>query len=154
MPTVTSSIDIPAPAEAVWAVAADLGRYGEWNVAHTGFPDGVPALAPDAGFREKITIMGMPGEATWKVVGLDEPSRLTLDGTGPMGITLGSSLELAAESGGTKVTLATSFDGGPLAGPLGESIAKSAQRAAEESLGKLRALVSPHATTGSGTPVS
>jgi hypothetical protein len=141
MPTVTSSIEIPASAEQVWSVASDLGRYGEWNVAHTGFPDGVPALAPDASFREKITIMGMPGEATWKVVGLEEPSRIVFDGQGPMGITLGTSLELAAENGGTKVTLATTFDGGPLAGPLGESVAKSAQQAAEESLGKLAALV-------------
>ena len=141
MPTVTSSIEIPAAAEAVWSVASDLGRYGEWNVAHTGFPDGVPTLAPDASFREKITIMGMPGEANWKVAAVEEPSRIVFDGEGPMGITLGTSLELAAENGGTKVTLATTFEGGPLAGPLGDSVAKSAQQAAEESLGKLRALV-------------
>jgi carbon monoxide dehydrogenase subunit G len=141
MPTVTSSIEIPASAEQVWAVAADLSRYGEWNVAHTDFPDGTPQLAPDAKFREKISVMGMPGEATWTVTAVEEPSRIVFDGTGPMGITLGTSLELTAENGGTKVTLGTKFEGGPLAGPLGDSLAKSAQQAAEQSLGKLRDLV-------------
>jgi hypothetical protein len=83
----------------------------------------------------------MPGEASWTVTTVEEPRRIVFDGQGPMGITLGTSLELTALDGGTKVTLGTTFEGGPLAGPLGDSLAKSAQQAAEQSLGKLRDLV-------------
>ena len=34
---------------------------------HAGFPDGPPQLAEGVTFRERVTIMGMPGEATWRV---------------------------------------------------------------------------------------
>jgi hypothetical protein len=141
MPTVTQSLDIPAPAEQVWAVATDLSRYGEWNVTHTGFPDGAPT--PEAGttFKEQITIMGMPGEASWTVTESTAPTRSVWDGEGPMGIKLGTKLELARNGESTTATIEVSFDGGPLAGPMGAAVAKSAEKGALESLEKLKGLV-------------
>ena len=35
------SLQIPASAEQVWALATDWNRYGEWNVTHSGFPEGL-----------------------------------------------------------------------------------------------------------------
>lgn len=141
MPTVTHSLEIPAEAERIWAVATDLSRYGEWNVTHTAFPDGLPQPVQGATFKERITIMGMPGEASWTVTESDAPTRTVWDGEGPMGIKLGTKLELAANGPATTVTIEVSFDGGPLAGPLGESVAKSAEKGAAQSLEKLKALV-------------
>jgi Polyketide cyclase / dehydrase and lipid transport len=141
MPTVTQSVDVPASAEQVWAVATDWSRYGEWNVTHSGFPDGLPPSEPGATFKEKITIMGMPGEASWTVSEFTAPALTAWDGEGPMGIKLGNRLELAPAGEGTTVTISVSFDGGPLAGPLGESVAKSAEKGAAESLQKLKSLV-------------
>jgi hypothetical protein len=141
MPTVTFSADIAAPLEKVWEIAGDLGRYGEWNTTHTGFPDGVPTLADGATFRERVTIMGMPGEATWTVKELSAPNKLVLDGAGPMGVTLGQTLELTATGGATTVSFTASFDGGPLAGPMGAAVAASAEKAAAESLEKLNGLL-------------
>ncbi len=141
MPTVSQSIDIPAPPEQVWSVATDWSRYGEWNVSHSGFPDGPPQPEPGATFRETITIMGMPGEAKWTVAESTAPSRTVWDGEGPMGIKLGTTLELAPSGDGTTVTISVSFDGGPLSGPLGESVAKSAEKGATESLERLKALI-------------
>ena len=99
MPTVTHSLDIPAEAEQVWAIATDMSRYGEWNVTHTGFPEGPPQPEPGAKFKEQITIMGMPGEASWTVTETIAPTRTVWDGEGPMGIRLGSRLELAPNGG-------------------------------------------------------
>lgn len=141
MPTVTHSLDIPAEAGQVWAIATDMSRYGEWNVTHTGFPEGPPQPEPGAKFKEQITIMGMPGEASWTITETIAPTRTVWDGEGPMGIRLGSKLELAADGETTTVTIEVSFDGGPLAGPLGESVAKSAEKGAAASLEKLKALV-------------
>ncbi len=62
-------------------------------------------------------------------------------GEGPMGITLGTRLELAASGDGTTVSISVSFDGGPLAGPMGATVAASAEKGAAQSLEKLAALV-------------
>jgi hypothetical protein len=59
-----------------------------------------------------------------------------------MGITLGTKLELAPSGDGTTVSISVSFDGGPLAGPLGATVAASAEKGAAQSLEKLKGLVS------------
>jgi carbon monoxide dehydrogenase subunit G len=141
MPTVTQSLEIPAAPEQVWAIATDWSRYGEWNVTHTGFSDGLPTDAQGATFKETITIMGMPGEASWTVTESLAPTRTVWDGQGPMGITLGTRLELAPTGEGTTVSISISFDGGPLAGPIGETVARSAQKGALESLERLRGML-------------
>jgi carbon monoxide dehydrogenase subunit G len=141
MPEVTQSVEIAAPAEKVWEVATDLSRYGEWNTSHTGFPDGTPTTEAGATFKEKITIMGMPGEATWTIAEAVAPERTVWSGQGPMGITLGTKLELAPSGDGTTVSISVSFDGGPLSGPMGATVAASAQKGAAESLEKLKSLV-------------
>ena len=97
MPTVTQSLEIPAAPEQVWEIATDWSRYGEWNVTHTGFPEGPPSADQGATFKERITIMGMPGEASWTVAESSAPMRTVWAGEGPMGITLGTRLELAAD---------------------------------------------------------
>ncbi|MGI8429418.1 MAG: type II toxin-antitoxin system Rv0910 family toxin [Solirubrobacteraceae bacterium] len=143
MPTVTQSLEIPASPEQVWAVAGDLSRYGEWNETHAGFPDGPPSTEPGAAFREQITIMGMPGEASWTVTEACAPTRMEWDGNGPMGIKLGTKLQLAGsgEYESTTVTIEIRFEGGPLTGPIADAVSRSAQKGALDSLERLRGLV-------------
>jgi Polyketide cyclase / dehydrase and lipid transport len=141
MPTVTQSLEIPAEPQQVWEIATDWSRYGEWNVTHTGFPEGLPGSDPGARFKERITIMGMPGEALWTVAESSAPMRTVWNGEGPMGIRLGTRLELAPNEQGTTVSISITFDGGPLAGPIGETVARSAQKGALESLERLRSMV-------------
>jgi Polyketide cyclase / dehydrase and lipid transport len=86
MPTVVQTLDIPASQERVWEVATNWRRYGEWNATHTGFPDGLPPAEPGGKFKERIAIMGMPGEASWTVTELAAPTRSGWHGEGPMGI--------------------------------------------------------------------
>jgi hypothetical protein len=72
---------------------------------------------------------------------VNEPERTVWKGEGPMGIVLGTRLELAPSGDGTTVSIAVSFDGGPLAGPMGATVAASAEKGAAESLEKLKGLV-------------
>jgi polyketide cyclase/dehydrase/lipid transport protein len=141
MPTVTQSLDIPATPQQVWEIATDWSRYGEWNVTHTGFPGGPPRNDAGATFKEQITLMGMPGEASWTVTESSAPTCTVWDGQGPLGIRLGTRLELAPSDTGTTVSISISFDGGPLAGPIGETVARSAERGALESLERLRGMI-------------
>jgi len=141
MPVVSISAELAAAPERVWALVSDLSRYDEWNTDHAGFPDGIPELAPGATYREDLRILGTPGQVTWTVTEVDAPNRLTLDGAGPMGVTLGQVLSLSASGDGTTVTLKASFDGGPVAGPMGMAIACAGEKAAAESLRKLGTLV-------------
>jgi uncharacterized protein YndB with AHSA1/START domain len=141
IPTVTQSLQISAPPEQVWALATDWSRYGEWNITHSGFPQGLPPAEQGATFTERITIMGMPGEASWKVREFSAPVRTAWDGEGPMGIRLGTRLELAPAAEGTTVSIEVSFEGGPLSGPVADAVAKSAQKGALESLERLKGLI-------------
>jgi hypothetical protein len=58
-----------------------------------------------------------------------------------MGIVLGTKLELTPNGDSTTVSISVSFDGGPLAGPMGATVAASAEKGAAESLEKLKGLV-------------
>jgi hypothetical protein len=58
-----------------------------------------------------------------------------------MGIRLGTALELTPAPGGTTVSIHVSFAGGPLSGPVGDAVARSAQKGAFESLERLRSLI-------------
>jgi hypothetical protein len=60
-----------------------------------------------------------------------------------MGIRLGTALDLAPTGDGTTVSIHVSFEGGPLSGPVGDAVARSAQKGALESLERLRSLIGP-----------
>jgi ligand-binding SRPBCC domain-containing protein len=141
---------IPYTPEQVWAVGGDFSRYPEWNATHAAFPDGAPELVAGNKFREQVTIMGLPGEVKWTITEVEHPSRFVLAGEGPMGITLGASLELTPEGEGTRGAMEASFTGGPLAGPLGDAVAKATEKVTDESLAKLEALVA----AGAAAPVT
>ncbi len=141
MPTVSSSAELAVAPDRVWALVSDFSRYGEWNVAHTAFPDGPPELTTGTTYREDLRIMGMPGQVRWTIAEFDAPKLLRLNGTGPMGVTLEQVLSISATAAGATVNLETSFDGGPIAGPIGAAVAQAGQRAATESLQKLSGLM-------------
>lgn len=140
MPTVIRTLEVPYKPAQVWAVGGDFSRYGEWCLTHLSFPDGTPALEVGNKFREKVTIMGMPGEVNWEITELEVLRRFAMNGEGPMGIKLVAALELNETEQGTAASMEASFHGGPLMGPLGDAVGKAAEKATDESLEKLQVL--------------
>jgi len=141
MAVLESSIEIPAPPEKVWAAIADLNTYGQWMTLHVAFPDGVPdEVKEGVSYREKVKVMGMPGEVEWTVADYQDTSRIELQGDGPMGTKLRAVFGLEATGDGTKVSYESEFGGAALA-PLQGTVEKEAQKAGEESLANLRAVV-------------
>ena len=140
MPTVNESVDIAAAPEQVWEKIARLENYAKWMATHVSFSDGHPdALSVDDTFKEKVKIMGMPGEVSWTVVDAKSPKRLELDGKGPMGTKMHSIMELEEADGGTRLNAANEFGGAAL-GPMSAALEKESKKALTESLDKLKSL--------------
>jgi hypothetical protein len=143
--TVSTTREIVAPLESVWGIVKDPSRYGEWNVTHTGFPDGTPAFyAEGMTVRERLVIMGMPAEARWTITHYEDLRGVAMEGDGPMGISLEQILALTRNGDGTIAEVTTSIRGSLLLRPIVDSLAQAARRAAGESLERLTALVGGH----------
>jgi Polyketide cyclase / dehydrase and lipid transport len=143
--TVSTTREIVAPLDSVWGIVRDPSRYGDWNVTHTGFPDGTPAFyAEGMRIRERLVIMGMPAEARWTITHYEDLRGVAMEGDGPMGISLRQVLGLTESAAGTVAEVTTSIDGSLLLRPIVDSLAQAARRAAGESLEKLTALAGGH----------
>ena len=145
MQTVSTTREIVAPLESVWGIVKDPSRYGDWNVTHTGFPDGTPDFyAEGMKIRERLVIMGMPAEARWTITHYEDLRGVAMEGDGPMGITLRQILGLTESRAGTIAEVTTSIDGSRLLKPIVDSLAQAARKAAGESLEQLTALARGH----------
>ena len=145
MQTVSTTREIVAPLESVWGIVKDPSRYGDWNVTHTGFPDGTPDFyAEGMRIRERVVILGMPAEARWTITHYEDLRGVAMEGNGPMGLTLRQVLGLTEGGGGTIAEVTTSIDGSRLLGPIVDSLAQAARKAAGESLENLTALARGH----------
>jgi Polyketide cyclase / dehydrase and lipid transport len=143
--TVSTTRAIVAPLDSVWGIVKDPSRYGDWNVTHTGFPDGTPDFyAEGMRIRERLVIMGMPAEARWTITHYEDLRGVAMEGDGPMGITLRQILGLTESDGGTLAEVTTSIGGSLLLKPIVDSLAQAARKAAGESLEKLTALAGGH----------
>jgi hypothetical protein len=143
--TVSTTREIVAPLESVWGIVKDPSRYGDWNVTHTGFPDGTPNFyAEGMRIRERLVIMGMPAEARWTITHYEDLRGVAMEGAGPMGITLRQILGLTESDAGTIAEVTTSIDGSLLLRPIVDSLAQAARKAAGESLEQLTALAGGH----------
>jgi hypothetical protein len=65
---------------------------------------------------------------------------MVLKGAGPMGAMLANTITVAAANGGSSVSYEASFEGGGIAGPMGDMVAQAAGKELATSLDKLRAL--------------
>ena len=145
MQTVSTTREIVAPLESVWGIVKDPSRYGDWNVTHTGFPDGTPDFyAEGMKIRERLVIMGMPAEARWTITHYEDLRGVAMEGDGPMGITLRQILGLTASDTCTIAEVTTSIEGSRLLRPIVDSLAQAARRAAGESLERLTTLAGGH----------
>lgn len=140
MPSVNKTVELSATPDAVWATLTDFSKYGEWNVTHVAFPDGTPTLEAGGTFKEKVRIMGMPGDVAWTVDEAEAPTSLKLSGKGPMGTHMAYAYSLSPSGDGTQLELESEFGGAAL-GAMAGALTKETDKALDESVAKLQALV-------------
>ena len=138
MATIIKQTEVDAPADAVWAKLADTSTYGEWLSTHVDYPAGPPELAEGATFKEKVTIMGMPGEVDWTVTKFEPGAAVEMEGAGPMATTLRAAYRVEPSGDGTTVTLESEFGGAALAA-MAQPLESASNAALEKSLEQLKA---------------
>lgn len=151
MPNFHVSTESAATPEVVWQLAVDLPRYPEWNVRHDSFVGDVPAtLAEGTTYRERVKMMGVSTEVTWRVVTAEAPRRLDQTSAGYMGIKAHNRLIIEPSGTGSRITLEMEFNGPVLGGPIAAVMEKQVGATAKESLAKFVVLLAPASTEGSG----
>ena len=143
MPVVHTSIDLDAPPEKVWEVVSDLDRTGDWVTIHRGFPEGAPAFHQGAEFKQTIEVAGASFDVTWQLADVREPELVEWNGVGPAGTKARSVYRLHAANGGTRFDYENEFTlpGGSVGEAVGSVLDGRAKREADESLEKLRSIV-------------
>ena len=141
MPSVTKTVELGLDQEQAFALATDPARFGEWLTLHQAWPNGAPE-STEAGqeFVQKLTIMGMPADVSWKVEEHDAGSKLVLRGAGPMGAQLATTITASPSDGGCQLSYEAQFEGGAIQGPMGDMVTQKAGEEIEASLGKLKTL--------------
>ena len=136
MASVTKSVTLPGTPEEAFAFASDPNRFGEWLTIHSGWPNGVPDVGEGEEFTQKLTMMGMPADVTWKVEELT-PTSSVMSGVGPMGVQLKTKISAVAGDDGSEVSYESEFSGAGIEGPMAEMVSKTAGEQIELSLAKL-----------------
>jgi carbon monoxide dehydrogenase subunit G len=142
MPTVSASTQTAADPEQVWKLVTDLPRFAEWNIMHDAFLGEVPAtLGEGVSYKQRVKMMNMPAEFAWKVSSADEPGRLELAGTGPMGIKAVNRFLVEKTDTGSNITFEMEFNGPAMNGPIAKMAEKQSAVAAQQSMDKFAALL-------------
>jgi uncharacterized protein YndB with AHSA1/START domain len=144
MGQVNAKVTIPAAPEKVWDAICDPGTYEQWLTIHTKWKGEVPErFSAGATADEVVTMLGMANTISWTVQEFEEPSKLTISGTGMAGVTTTFSLGVSSDgNGGSTATIDAKFEGQLVVGALGKAVEKDAQTNLEASLAKLTELVS------------
>ena len=141
MASVTVTAGIDATPEQVWAVLANPSTWGDWVEIHQGFAGEAPGqFTPGGAFVQRVRVLNMPADVRWTVVGLQEPVRLELEGSGPMGI--GLRAEYGIEHRGSNSTVSGRMDfKGPAVMMVGPQLETEVGNSLRASLGKLKSRV-------------
>ena len=143
MGSIEATSTIPLPPEKVWAGITNLDDYGKWMTIHTRWKGDVPAqLSKGSQYAEVITMMGMANTITWTVEEYEPNKLFKSSGVGMAGVKTTTTIALAPEGEGTKVTLGSEFSGNIIKGPLAKAIEKAGLKDLQASVAKLTEFLS------------
>ncbi len=110
MGAVTAELQIDAAPQAVWDVALNPQRLGDWVTIHRELNDCDEGRAR-LGFElvQTIELRGAPLKVRWELVGCDEPHLAKWAGSGAAGSRAETSYRLEAKDGGTRFHYSNEF---------------------------------------------
>ena len=130
-----------ATPERVRGLLEDLSLLPEWMTMHAGWRGTPPgAAAVGVTFNQLVKLMGIPADVSWTVVQAD-PTAVSIDGKGPMGLTLRLWFGIEPTATGSRLWADAGPSGDPVRGPMGGSVMKAVTEAMDESLGRLAVLL-------------
>ena len=140
---VEREIDLPAPAEDVYAMLMDPARLGEWVTVHEEFVDAPAELEQGSEMTQRLKVAGQRFTVNWKVTEADRPSRVTWEGRGPARTTARVVYEIDERDGHTRFSYLNEYElpGGAAGRIAGRAVSAAAGREVERSLERLRAVL-------------
>ena len=119
---VTRSVEVPATPDEVAALVMDLGRWPDWFALHDGWASDAPTRAEvGVTFKQRVKVLGIPGDVTWEVVEVELPSRVVLKGRGTSRTSMEVDFHIDEHSAGAEVSFTAKMSGlalRPLKGKL------------------------------------
>jgi len=97
-------------------------------------------LRRTAAFVQRVRVINMPADVRWRVVGLQAPVRLELEGAGPMGIGLRAEYGIEQHGSGSTVSGRMEFKGAAVT-MVGPQLETEVGNSLRGSLAKLKARV-------------
>ena len=148
---VTQTIDIDAPPEAVFAVALDPERLGDWVTIHRellSFDAGEPRAGME--MEQRMSLRGAQFKVTWELVACEPPLHAEWKGRGPARSKAETEYTLEAlPGGGTRFHYRNDFKAplGPLGAVAGKALVGGVPE--KEAIASLKALKSLVESAGS-----
>lgn len=135
--------DVNATPDALWAVVSDPQTWDKWFTIHERFMEEPPAtLAEGAKLVAKIVMLGMANKLEWTVIAVEQPSKLTLGGTGMAGVKTEFTFDIQPKGDGSTILVSGDFEGALIKGALGKAVEKDGLKQLDRSLDQLDALAS------------
>lgn len=129
---ITRTADVPGTPDQVATLVGDLARWPEWFALHDGWSGDVPSQAEvGVRFKQKVRVLGMPGDVAWEVVEVDRPSRFRLKGKGTTRTSMEVDFRIEGGEGGSTVAFTAKLGGlalRPLKGKLVSWVEERADR--------------------------
>ena len=139
MGQVSTSIEIPVTADAVWDLVITPASYDRWMTTHTKWKGDVPGrFSVGDKADEVVTMLGMANTISWTVDEVEEGRHLRISGTGMAGVRSQFDFDLEPAGDGCRVSIDASFEGQMVVGALGKAVEKDARQQLDASLAKLQ----------------
>jgi uncharacterized membrane protein len=142
---VERSVQVDAPAEALYDVVMDPGRLEDWVTIHHHLeeaPNG--PLKQGSRLTQCLKLAGSRFKVRWTVVENDPCRRVVWEGRGPVGSHARVVYEFAsAGNGATRFSYTNEYDlpGGPLGRLAGRTVSRVTAKELDGSLQRLKSLV-------------
>jgi hypothetical protein len=141
MITVTKDLQLTATPEDVVGFLLDLSRWEDWFVLHRTWLSPLPTeVKVGTRLKQRIRIIGVPGDISWTVTMLEAPDRIRLAGRGSARTSIDLDFHLMPTYPGTRISFTARLGGLALA-PLKARLAPEVAVKAERSLMLLAELV-------------
>lgn len=125
MAAVDVSVTSDLSPERAWALASDLGRFGEWLTIFGGWKSPVPdEIDVDTQVSSLIKVKGFRNIIHWRVTRYDEPKEIELMGNGRGGVSIALNLQVEPRGVGSSFTVVANLSGGLLNTPVGSVVAR------------------------------